>query len=61
MTAAKKIKITQIASTAGRIKAQIATVKGLGLGRRGMTRELADTPEIRGMIRVVAHLIKVEE
>ncbi|MCL2439577.1 MAG: 50S ribosomal protein L30 [Alphaproteobacteria bacterium] len=61
MTAAKKIKITQIASAAGRIKAQIATIKGLGLGRLGKTVERADTPEIRGMIRAVAHLVKIEE
>lgn len=60
MTAAKKIKITQVKSAAGRFKNQRATLIGLGLNKLHKTRELNDTPEIRGMIKTVAHLVKVE-
>jgi large subunit ribosomal protein L30 len=36
-------------------------LKGLGLNKVGRTSELEDTPSVRGMIKKVAHLIKVEE
>ncbi len=57
----KKIKIKQIASGCGRIKSQIATLKGLGLGKLQKEVELVDTPAIRGMINKVSHLIKIIE
>ena len=57
----KTIRITQTGSPAGRIKSQEATLKGLGLGKRHKTRELADTPEVRDMINAVRHLVRVEE
>lgn len=58
----KSVKIKQIRSSYGISKKQLATLIGLGLGRH-INREkiLNDTPEVRGMIRVVSHLISVEE
>lgn len=56
-----KLKITLIRSTIGRGKSQIGTVKALKLGKIGSTSTLDDTPQVRGMINKVKHLIKVEE
>jgi large subunit ribosomal protein L30 len=55
------VRFTQIASGLGRKKDQIQTLNGLGLGKLWRTRELEDTPAIRGMLRKVAHLVRVEE
>ena len=57
----KTIKVTQISSPIGRPKDQKATLIGLGLNKMGKTVVLEDTPSIRGMIRKVPHLVKVEE
>ncbi len=57
----KKIRITQIASGHGQKPGQQATLIGLGLNKISKTSELTDTPEIRGMVRKVAHLVRVEE
>lgn len=57
----KTIKVTQIASPIGRPKSQRAILIGLGLNKMGKTSVLEDTPSIRGMIRKVPHLVKVEE
>jgi len=57
MSKTKTIKITQISSTIGRTKKQRATLKGLGLNKINKTRELEDTPAVRGMIEKVKHLI----
>ncbi len=57
----KTVRVTQIASGLGRKPGQAATLVGLGLNKMRATRELEDTPSVRGMIRKVAHLIKVEE
>ena len=57
----KKVRVTQIASGFGRKPGQKETLVGLGLTKIRSTRELADTPSVRGMIRKVAHLVKVEE
>lgn len=57
----KTIKVTQLRSTAGRLKAHQACVKGLGLRRIRHTVEVEDTPAVRGMINKVHYLIKVEE
>jgi len=54
------IKVTQVKSTAGRLKNHQACVKGLGLRRIGHTVEVEDTPSIRGMINKVNYLIRVE-
>ncbi|MCD6035961.1 MAG: rpmD [Rickettsiales bacterium] len=62
MTATKKktVKVTQIGSPIAREKDQRLTLIGLGLNKRQRTRELEDTPSVRGMIRKVQHLLKVE-
>jgi large subunit ribosomal protein L30 len=57
----KTIKITQIGSPIAREGSQRETLVGLGLNKRHRTRELADTPAIRGMIDKVRHLLRVEE
>jgi large subunit ribosomal protein L30 len=56
-----KIRVTQTASVLGRKPGQKETLVGLGLNKLRRTRELEDTPSVRGMSRKVAHLIKVEE
>jgi large subunit ribosomal protein L30 len=55
----KTVTVTQVASGFGRKPGQQATLVGLGLNKIGRTRELEDTPAVRGMIRKVAHLVKV--
>jgi large subunit ribosomal protein L30 len=56
-----KVRVTQIASGLGRKPGQKETLIGLGLNKLRRVRELEDTPSVRGMIRKVAHLIKVED
>jgi large subunit ribosomal protein L30 len=56
----KTVVVTQIASPIGRTKDQEATLKGLGLNKLNRTRELEDTPAVRGMITKVHHLVRVE-
>jgi len=58
---AKKIKVTQVRSTYGRLQAHKACVAGLGLRRIGHTVEVEDTPSVRGMINKVNYLIRVED
>ena len=58
---AKKVRVTQVASALGRKPGQKETLVGLGLNKIRRSRELVDTPSVRGMIRKVAHLIKGEE
>jgi large subunit ribosomal protein L30 len=59
--AGKTIRVTQIGSPIGRQAKQRATLVGLGLNKMHKTRELEDTPAVRGMITKVSHLVKVEE
>jgi len=61
MATKKTVKVTQTGSPIGRPKDQRATLKGLGLNKLNRTRELEDTPAVRGMINKVSHLIRVEE
>lgn len=56
----KTVRVTQIASPIGRPKDQRATLVGLGLNKINRSRELEDTPAVRGMIDKVRHLIRVE-
>ena len=56
-----KIKVTLVRSTIGQVESVKATVKGLGLKKIRSSKELDDTPCIRGMIAKVKHLVKVEE
>lgn len=55
------LKITQIKSTIGGKQKQKDTLRSLGLRKIGQTVEREDRPEVRGMIKVVAHLVTVEE
>ena len=57
----KRVRVTQVASGLGRKPGQTETLIGLGLNKLRRTRELEDTPSVRGMIRKVAHLIQVED
>ena len=56
-----KVRVTQVASVAGRKPGQRETLVGLGLNKVRRSRVLDDTPAIRGMIRKVALLIRVED
>ncbi len=58
---AKKLKIIQKRSIIDRIEPQKRTIKALGLGRPNYSVVHNDTPQIRGMIRKVIHLVEVEE
>jgi large subunit ribosomal protein L30 len=55
-----KVKITQLGSPIRRTPNQRQTLIGLGLNKRHKTVELEDTPEVRGMIRKVQHMVTVE-
>jgi large subunit ribosomal protein L30 len=55
-----KIKITQTGSPIRRDKTQRATLVGLGLNKMRKSIEVEDTPEVRGQVRKVAHLLSVE-
>lgn len=57
----KKIKIRQIGSPIRRPKGQRAILTGLGLGKMRREVELVDTPEVRGMIRKLSHMVEVVE
>jgi large subunit ribosomal protein L30 len=56
-----KIKITQTGSPIRRQPHQRKTLIGLGLNKMHRTSELEDTPEVRGMIKRVHHMVSVEE
>ena len=55
------IVVKQIGSPIRRPKEQRATLKGLGLNKMHRTRELQDTPAIRGMVNSIPHLAKIIE
>ena len=55
----KTLKVTLVRSPNSAKAAHQATVRGLGLKRMNQTRELEDTPAVRGMINAVNHLVKV--
>ncbi len=56
-----KLLVTQIAGKDGKGPKTLETLTGLGLGRINASRELPDTPAVRGMINRVRHLVTVEE
>jgi large subunit ribosomal protein L30 len=58
---AKKLNVTQIKSVIDRPKSQKLTIEALGLGKPNYSRVHNDTPQVRGMINKVSHLLKVEE
>ena len=58
MSKKEEITIRQTKSLIGKTKKQIACIKGLGLKKINHQVTLSDTPEIRGMIRVVKHMVE---
>jgi len=58
---AKTIRITQIRSLSGSTQKMHRTMEALGFRRTYQTIEKADTPQIRGMLHQVRHLVRVEE
>ena len=60
-SAKKTIVVKQIRSAARRPAVQTATLKGLGLNKMNRTRELEDTPSIRGMVNSISHLVQIIE
>ena len=57
----KTIRVTQTGSPIGRPGDQRATLIGLGLNKMNRTRELEDTPAVRGIVNKVKHLVRVED
>ncbi len=56
-----KLKLTQVRSIIDRPNNQKLVIKALGLGRPNWEKMHNDTPQIRGMVQKVKHLVKVEE
>ena len=61
MASSKTIKVEQTGSAQRRHHTQRETLIGLGLNKINRSRELGDTPAVRGMIAKVRHLVRVEE
>ncbi|HLE33735.1 MAG TPA: 50S ribosomal protein L30 [Bacteroidota bacterium] len=61
MADSKKIKITQTKSVIEQLENAKRTIKALGLGRPNYFVVKKDTPQVRGMIRKVRHLVRVED
>ena len=61
MAEKKTLKVTQIGSPIRRRKDQRATLVGLGLNKMHRSRELEDTPAVRGMIDKISHLVRVDD
>ena len=55
-----KVKLTQVKSPIGQSEAHRGTLRALGLGRIGKTNEIEESPVLAGMLRKVAHLVRVE-
>ena len=55
------MKVTQCKSSNGSDKRQLDTLRSLGLRRIGHTIEIKDTPQSRGMVHRVRHLVRIEE
>jgi large subunit ribosomal protein L30 len=58
---ADTLKVTQSKSRNGSDKSQLATLRSLGLRRIGHTVEVKDTPQARGMLHKVRHLVRVDD
>ena len=54
------VKITQVRSTIGQSDRHLGTLRALGLGKIGRSVAQSDSPELRGMLRQVAHLVRVD-
>ncbi len=57
----KTIRVTQTGSPIGRQRKQRQTLIGLGLNKMHRTRELEDTPAVRGMANKISHLVRIED
>ena len=57
----ERVRVTQTGSGNGQKPGQQATLRGLGLDKIGKTRELENTASVRGMIRKVSHLVRIED
>lgn len=55
-----KIRITQTRSEIGETERHRGTLRALGLGKIGRSVEREESPQVAGMLRLVAHLVKVE-
>jgi large subunit ribosomal protein L30 len=55
------VKVTQVKSKNGSNPAQLDTLRSLGLRRIGQTVEVKDTPQSRGMIHRVRHLVRIDD
>jgi large subunit ribosomal protein L30 len=55
------VKVTQVKSRNGANRQQVDTLRSLGLRRFGHTVEVQDTPQSRGMVHRVRHLVKIDE
>ena len=55
------LRVMQTGSPIGRVRSQRQTLVGLGLNKINRSRLVADTPATRGMIRRVAHLVRVDK
>jgi len=55
------LKVTQVKSQIGQTAQHRGTLRALGLGRIGKTADVKESPATAGMLRKVAHLVKVEE
>ncbi|SMY06404.1 50S ribosomal protein L30 [Flavimaricola marinus] len=58
---AKTIVVKQIGSPIRRPAKQRETLKGLGLNKMHRTRELEDTPSVRGMVESISHMVQIIE
>jgi len=56
-----KVKVTKVRSVINRPKDQKLTMEALGLRKMNQSREIEDSPALRGMLAKVSHLVKIEE
>jgi len=54
------VKITQVRSGVGQSHRHVGTLRALGLGKIGRSAEHRDSPELRGMLRHVNHLVRID-
>ena len=55
-----RIRVTLVRGWAGKAETQVRNLRALGLRRSGDSRDLPDTPDVRGKIEMVKHLVEVE-
>lgn len=61
MSGGKRLRVTQVKSEIGYNRKQRVILRGLGLRRINHTVEVEDTPAVRGMVKKITHLLRVEE